>query len=147
MNSYYQILKTFLPLEVASKVCKGHSTSFFHINNIEFYQQQKTHRKSCMRVHIFLKKNKEQILSFVPIFFVLYFLTFYRSLEENFTAATCNHPIMTSRCLISTHQTHFGRSWRSSWYTSQWRAGVKTIKQNKTAMNISNHTSHNTKFN
>lgn len=44
----------------------------------------------------------------------LCFLTFYCSLEEHFTAATRNHPIMTSRCLISTHQTDFGRSGRSS---------------------------------
>lgn len=46
--------------------------------------------------------------------------TFHCSLKEDFATATCHYSIMASGCFISTHQTHFRRSWRSSWNISQW---------------------------
>lgn len=51
-------------------------------------------------------------------------LTFYCSFEENFTASTCNNPIVTSWCLVSTHQTHFG-CWRC---VSQWCTEIRANK-------------------
>lgn len=126
---------------------KGVFTFFSRLTQ-NFTNRRKQMKNVCAYTYCCIKKKKSMnsTLSFLLIFFLLFcILTFYSSLEEDFTAATCNYPVMTSRCLISTHQTHFGRPRRTRWYTSQWRAREEQSKAK--VMNISNHTGHNAKLN
>lgn len=55
------------------------------------------------------------------------YCTFYSSFEEDFAASTCHDTIVTSWCLVSTNQAHFGR-W--GWLSQGWTG--KTTKTHTT---------------